>query len=158
MPRKGYLQKETGTPNLHDVLMHKLMGCVHFQQLRSWLRWRQGNLTHATGQRQSAVNVPDLLSQSVKGRTRALTAVEKYSQLYYVPRVLPTVREDLEGLGGAPSHSQVLTTIKRVTREKWDVEDAATRNIVLEALDDDKAKKALKVVEGAVRTAADYQR
>lgn len=122
------------------------------------MRWRQGNLTHATGQRQVTVNIPDLLGLSIKPRTRALTSVEKYSQLYYQTRVLPTVREDLEGLGGSPSHSQVLTTIKHVTKEIWEVEDAETRSIVLQALADDKAKKDFKAVEGAVKTPADYQK
>lgn len=80
-----------------------------------------------------------------------------YSHLYYPTRVLPTVRQDLDGLG-APSHSQVLTTIKRVTREIWEAEDEETQNIVYQAIADAKAKKDGEVVEGAIRTPADYQR
>lgn len=81
-----------------------------------------------------------------------------YSQLYYTTRVLPTVQEDLKGLGVPPSHSQVLTTIKRVTKEIWLAEDVETQNIVHQALADRKAKKACEVAEGAIRTPADYQR
>lgn len=95
---------------------------------------------------------------TAKGKKRALTPVEKYSNLYYSTHVASTVMADLLGLGVAPSHSQTLTKIKRVTKEIWEAEDKETQSIVFAALTNDKAIKDAKVVEGAVRTAADYQK
>lgn len=84
--------------------------------------------------------------------------MEKYSSLYYKTRVIATVQADLNGLGAPPTRSQVLRTVKRVTKEKWDAEDTETRDIVLQALADDKARKDLTVVPNVDKTPADYQK
>lgn len=127
-------------------------------QLRSWFRWRQSALTHATRQRQTIVNITNLLTASSKGRTQALTAVEKYSNMFYHERVAATVQTDLDRLGVQRTHSQVLTTIKRVTKEIWEAEDDTTKSIVLEALAADKADKSVVFTDGEIRTPAEYQR
>lgn len=80
--------------------------------------------------------------------------------MYYQTHVVATVQADLDALGIKPSRSQTLTTIKRVTKEIWEAEDDVTRNIVLEALAEDKAKKGVTPqLECAVsRTPSDYQK
>lgn len=138
--------------------MTEKLTAVNLQQIRTWFRWRQSSLTNATGQRQTVVNITQLLSASIKKKTRALTAVEKYSSLYYKTRVIGTVEAEFAALSAPPTRAQVLHTVKRVTKEKWDAEDESTRNTVLQSLADDKACKDVEIVPGDVRTPADYQR
>lgn len=131
------------------------------QQLKSWFRWRQSNLTHGNGSRQATVQLGDVLGLPTKASTRALSRVQKYSSLYYPTRVAQTVAADLAGLGRPPSHAETLSTIKRATQEAWDAEDQDTRAIVDQALADDRAKKDqaanAKAVAGGEKTPADYQ-
>jgi hypothetical protein len=75
-------------------------------------------------------------SKSQKGKSgrRSLHEVEKYSKLYYKERVQSTVLEDLAPFGSKPPRSIVLDTIKRVTKEIYEIEDDETKAIVKAAL------------------------
>lgn len=156
------IEKKTRVCDLPDAFDDTYIDVLAIlQQLKSWFRWRQSALTNTSGQRLPNINIAELLSISTKGRKRALTEVEKYSSMYYPTRVAATVQAYLDGLGIPPSRSQTLTTVKRVTKEKWEAEDDATRNIVLGALAEDKAQKGVTPpqVEGrTTRTPADYQK
>lgn len=83
--------------------------------------------------------------------------MEKYSSLYYPTRVAATVQLYLDGLGNKPTHAQILTTIKRITKEKWATEDKEIREAVNQALADDKQRKAMTVIPRDDKTPADYQ-
>lgn len=85
--------------------------------------------------------------------------MEKYSSLFYETRVAATVQADIAGLGRAPSRAETLSTIKRVTKELWEGEDVETREIILEALAEDRAtKEKTKCAIKGEQTPADYQR
>lgn len=138
---------------------------AYSQQMKSWFRWRQSNLTHTNGPRQATSQFDDVLGLGLPAKTcttRLLSKVQKYSNMYYSVRVAPTVQADLAGLGRPPSHADILSTVKRVTQEIWDAEDEDTRAIIDRELADDREKKHEAVnaaaVEGRERTPAEYQR